>query len=166
MFYISSWSKSSGDSESAGPVPVPCHIRHELKRPCDGGCDGCKKTSPNRECYISSWPEFQGGSKYPIRNLKFSQWHPPWPYRCFSHILRKYDLGQLRRSICHQDLIFKGISDLNSEIWNFISGIGYGNISVLVLVRFWENMTFTNHDDLYIIRTWFSRGFWISTEKI
>ena len=50
-------------------------------------------------------------------------------------------------------LNFQG--DLRSELRNLkfhTSGIGYGNISVLVLVRFWENMTFTNLDNLYIIR--------------
>ena len=82
---------------------------------------------------------------------------------CFRHILGKCDLHQSGWSIHHQDLILKGALNIQSEFKNSISGTCHGHISVWGRLR--ENITPSNQDDLYIILTAFSRGFWPSDQN-
>jgi hypothetical protein len=80
--------------------------------------------------YISSWPEFPGGSEYPVRNLKFSLWQHIWLYwwNVFQPHYGKSDLHQSGWSIYHPYSIFKEILNLNLKIWNSASGSTYGYI--------------------------------------
>jgi hypothetical protein len=107
---------------------------------------------PIEMIYISSGLNFQGDSRSELRNLKFHQWHWLWSYWCFStsKILENYDPYQSLWSIHHQDLIFKGILNFNSKIWNFISGTLHAYVGVSDI--FQESVIFTNQDDLYTIR--------------
>ena len=80
--------------------------------------------------YTSSRLNFQGDSEFPIRILKFHQWHLLWPYQCLRQIAGKYYLLQSGWFIYHPDCIFKGVLTIRSEFWNSISGICYGHIGV------------------------------------
>jgi len=118
---------------------------------------------PIRMIYTSSWSNFPGGSDHPIRILKFHQWHLLWPYQCLRQIAGKYYPLQSGWFIHHPDHIFQGVPTIRSEFWNSISGICYGHISIWGRLR--ENIIPSNQDDLYIILTTFSRGFWPSDQK-
>jgi hypothetical protein len=63
----------------------------------------------------------------------------------------------------YQDRFFKGNPYLVSEISNYITSTRYSYI--YFLATFWKTLTFTNHDDLYIILTQFSRRFQIWSQK-
>ena len=113
--------------------------------------------------YTSSRLDFQGDSEFPIRILKFHQWHLLWPYWCLRQIAGKYYSLQSGWFIHHPDHIFKGVLNIQSEFWNSISGIYYGYISVLL--RFWETSTSTNEGDLYIMCSCFYETSWIQSQK-
>ena len=84
-----------------------------------------------RVIYIWSGPEFWGYSRSEVRNFKFHQQQPLQLYLCFFHIAGKFDLHQSGWSIYHPDTILKEISDLKSEISNFIHSIYIWQITVL-----------------------------------
>ena len=147
------------------------NIRSEFWNSISGICYGhisvwadCGKilSPPIRIICTSSWPHFQGGPDHLIRILKFHQWHLLWPYQCLGRLENITPL-QLEWFIHHLDRIFKGVLTIWSEFWNSISGICYGYISVWGRLR--ENIIPSNQDDLYIILTTFSRGFWPSNQN-
>ena len=113
--------------------------------------------------YTSSELYFQGDSEFQLKKFKISSVAPSMTALCFRHISGKCDLHQSGWSIHHQDLILKGALNIQSEFKNSISGTCHGHISVWGRLR--ENITPSNQDDLYIILTAFSRGFWPSDQN-
>ena len=129
--YISSWPEFQGGPEypirnlEILPVaPATSHIRHKLKDSVTEVVTRVKKhLQIENVIYISSWPEFQGGSEYPVRNLKFLLVAPTIATSVFhATILGKYDLGQLGWSLYHhQDLIFKGMPQIWTQKFEILS---------------------------------------------
>ena len=113
--------------------------------------------------YTSSELDFQGDSEFQLKKFKISSVAPSMTALCFRHISGKCDLHQSGWPIHHQDLILKGALNIQSEFKNSISGTCHGHISVWGRLR--ENITPSNQDDLYIILTAFSRGFWPSDQN-
>jgi len=113
--------------------------------------------------YTSSELDFQGDSEFQLKKFKISSVAPSITALCFRHISGKCDLHQSGWPIHHQNLIFKGALNIQSEFKNSISGTCHGHISVWGRLR--ENITPCNQDDLYIILTAFSRGFWPSDQN-
>jgi hypothetical protein len=87
------------------------------------------------------------------------------PYLCFINIKKceKCDLHKSGWFIHHPDQIFEEILNLTTTIYNSACGTCYSHI--YVSATFWQNMTSSNQDDLYIILTRFLRWFWISNQK-
>jgi hypothetical protein len=164
-FNFWSWSKSKGESESGIHVSVPYHIRVELKDHRAWPILGHKKSCPNRMFYISRWPEFQGGSEYQIRNLKFSLGQHIWLYlyNVFQPHYGKIGSWPIRMIYISFLLNFQG--DSESELRN-LKFCQWQHIWLYcVIAPFGQNTIFINQDVLYIILTRISRGFWISSQK-
>jgi hypothetical protein len=82
---------------------------------------------------------FPGESISELRNLEFHQWHLPWLYLCFSHIAGQFDLTKSDHLKSHWGLFSQENPNLNSEIWNSISGTFHGYICVSATLQ--DNLT-------------------------
>ena len=157
--------KIQGESESGIHVFVPFHIRVELKDHCACPILGHKIFCPNRMICILSWPEFEGGPEYPIRNLKFSLWQhvQPYLYNVFQPHYRK--IWPLPIEMIYISFLLNFQGDSESELRN-LKFCQWQHIWLYcVIAPFGQNTIFTNQDVLYIILTRISRGFWISNQK-